>query len=411
MAQNNSGNQKNNIEHEALLIIGFTFLLLAVLWWLFHAQLSRFFLKYDYYITYFPAWVAFRFGLKDSWFFGMMNQIVDDSWHIKYMTPVGLLSVTQKASYVLTPLAVLPLWWAYVANKSPLKTLNKLYKHWDLMVIQSKTNPCIIPVVKFTEFWQKNNIERHERLFRALNPDEFADKFNLINKSPNDWELNFVKSKEIFEEQIGELFDASKMQIYKKALAVIFMTRIIERGEEGRKKGRAMLDGISKSCNPLAAYAKDKENPNFELSFDFSIAKQFDNLIKHELIADILCYFKHETTFLMRLLSVAREDGKLPPADFIWLKLVDRPIWYALYGVSKTLIAKGYPEGSGPMGQYWSAMMAMENSQVLVGKYTEETIRAFESRLFAENMVSERKMMTERERKREEEFGRIPEIS
>jgi intracellular multiplication protein IcmP len=50
----------------------------------------------------------------------------------------------------------------------------------------------------------------------------------------------------------------------------------------------------------------------------------------------------YATTALMSILNIARcEAGVLAPAQFAWLKLVDRPLWYALHSL-------GYePEGTG----------------------------------------------------------------
>ena len=400
---------------EGELFIGFVLVvaIFVMFWYSGHVFLSRLVLKSVYLLNYVPAWSLAKIGMTGSWFMGLEREIVADSWRASSMTPVSLFWIAQKGSLILLPLAGLPLLWARVADKHPVRFLNRMHGYADLMEIQSRTNPCIVPVVRFTQYWAQEGIARHDNLFRALAPDEYALKHNLIDKSNNGndyWEMSYERSTRIFEAQIGGLLDVGKLPDYKKALGVIFMTRIVYRGETGRETGRKLLDEISKSCDPAKAYARNDKKPDFSAAFDFSCAKDFDTLFNHEAIREARRYFVHETTFFMHLLARAREDGKLTPSDFIWLKLIDRKFWYVLYGVSRTLIAKGYVEGAGPFGQYWAAKKAMESGQVLVRHYTEETLRAFERRLFEANMVSERKLMTERERKREAEFGRIPEI-
>lgn len=399
------------VEGGGFLILASMLFIFGTLWYLKHDAIVRFFLFYAWCILWIPAKISAMIGWTNSFPYRLISDISVLSRNTRLVdNPEILFIIVNKASYFLLPLLFfLPL-YAKTAHQSIFKQLEKLYEHWELMKVQSLTNPSILHVVRFTEYWAEHKIDRPNAIFRALNPDEFAEKHDLVMINGQQHEMNPEKTREVFINQIGPILNVKKIQDYKKALMVIFMTRIVYRGKEGRDKARRMLDNIERSCNPEKAY-KNKNAPDFSKAFDFSdCVSKFDELYRHPTIANIRLYFIHETTFTMRLLSEARIDGKLPPAEFNWLKLVDRGFFYALYGVSKTLIAKGYSEGGGPFGQYWAAVTAMENGQILEKPYVEETLRGFEKRLFEANILSERKMMTERERKMLEEFGRIPDV-
>jgi intracellular multiplication protein IcmP len=389
--------------------------LFTALWFVRHDQLARFFLHYSWFLSY-PAGELFRhLGFIHSYPVRLMMEISVMSYHIREVTAGQLFGVVNRASYYLVPFLSLLVVYAIRTHSNITSELNKLHQHRALMEIQSRTNPCIYPVYVFTEYWEKTKQDRPASLNRAEMPDEFAKRHNLIiTRTAFEAELDFDKAEKVFAEQVGPVFNLASMAEYRKALAAIFATRIAFRGETGREKAASMLDQINKSCSVqrmLDAAAKRNGKVDYLNAFEFSgVAKEFAPLIKNPAIAEILKFFVHETTFLMRLLNEARRDGKLSPSDFIWLKLVDRPLWYALYGVSNTLIAKGYTEGLGPFGQYWSAMSAMENNRILLKPYMYWCLHGFEKRLFEANMISGRKRMTDKEKKREEEFGRIPDL-
>ena len=398
-----------------LILGGIIGALLTALWFVRHDQMARFFLHYSWYLSYPVGELFRRFGFVHSYPVRLMMEISVMSYHIPEVTAGQLFGVVNRASYYLTPFLVLLVGYAIRVHSNITGELNKLYQHRELMAIQSRTNPCIYPVYILTEYWEKTKQDRPASLNRAEMPDEFAKRHDLvITRTAFEAELDFDKTEKVFAAQVGPAFNLASIAEHRKALAAIFATRIAFRGEGGRDKAAGMLDRINRSCSVqrmLDAASKRNGKVDYLDAFEFSeVAKEFAPLIKHPEIAEILKFFVHETTFLMRLLNEARRDGKLSPSDFIWLKLVDRPLWYALYSVSNTLIAKGYAEGLGPFGQYWAAMSAMENNRILLKPYMYWCLHGFEKRLFEANMISSRQKMTDKEKKREEEFGRIPDL-
>ena len=49
------------------------------------------------------------------------------------------------------------------------------------------------------------------------------------------------------------------------------------------------------------------------------------------------------------LLELARDDGVLAGAEFLWLKTIDRPLWYMLNSVGRRT---AFPEVAGPFGHW-----------------------------------------------------------
>lgn len=394
-----------------LLMSGMTLMMFAALWFVKHDAVAIVLLEYAYILVYIPAKICIETGFGNAPPVGLIREIAALASAPGGATAGQVASMINRASYTLLPLLGIIVFFAWKVQTHILRNMETLHDYWSLMQIQSKTNPCIVPVVRFTEYWREKGIDRHVNLFRALTPDEFASKHELVRSSGSDRLIDYDKSVVVFSKQLGGVINdrTDKLPEHYRALAAIFMTRIVYRGEEGRNKSRKMLDEISVSCDPNKSGSG--QDADCMRAFDFSAAASvFDDLYAHQDIAAIKTFFIHEKTFLMRLLYEARKDGKLPPAEFIWLKLVDRPLWYALYGVSKNLIAKGYVEGAAAFGQYWAAQSAMHHDQVLFEPFMDEVIRGFEKRLFEANIVSERQYMTDREREREHEFGRIPEI-
>lgn len=389
------------------IMVGILALLFFATWVIYHDALSLFVLKYAYYINYPLAWITNKFGI--SYFIHLSSDVLRLAHNPSVTTLRDLFILTNRASMVYIPLLGCLAYIAYIINRHILRHLEVLHDYASLMAIQSKTNPCIVPVFRFTNYWAANKIERHKNLARAMTPDEFAKMHDLVKKSSDQIILDEELAEKIFIKELGRKFDKTKVSEHYKALAVIFMTRIVHRGEIGRKKAKEMQNTINNSCNPQKT-ALLNDAP-CDAAFDFSCASsQFEGLLAHPDIQRIAAFFPYEKPFLMELLQQARLDGKLAPSEFLWLKLIDRPLFYALYGVSKNMIAKGYSEGAGAFTQYWASVNQRNRDEVLIEPVMHETVAGLEKRLFEANIISIRLLMTDREIAREAEFGRIPEV-
>jgi hypothetical protein len=190
-------------------------------------------------------------------------------------------------------------------------------------------------------------------------------------------------------------FDMNKMPDYWKALAVIFGTRIIRRGQEGRIAAQKIQDYINSSTD-----ASRQQDKNVIECFDFipaaSMFKDMFNSDKfHPIIEEVREKSLTSTTFLMHLLFEARRDGKLPTSQLIWLKMIDRTLFFSLNSVTPELIARGWSEAAGPYSQYLSEIAANSYGLKMKIPYVKNAIPAFEKRLFERGVIMNRKHLSD----------------
>lgn len=163
--------------------------------------------------------------------------------------------------------------------------------------------------------------------------------------------------KRLFEEQLGPSWRGLEPQhpTHVKALIVIFALHY-----------RGTMKEVGKG------FLKEKVNVSLELRGDISAiyALNLGNPTSKEVNAKIealiaphladkklmqlpekrMAKFAYMHTALVNLLTDARkESGVLPPAEFLWLKHVDRTLWYGLNNVGRRAF---HTEGAGIVSHY-----------------------------------------------------------
>jgi len=91
-----------------------------------------------------------------------------------------------------------------------------------------------------------------------------------------------------------------------------------------------------------------------------------------ELVQDIVQKHAYMVTVLASLLEAARDDGVVPSAEFLWLKPVDRRLWYMLNCVGRQT---PYAEVGGPFA-HWKAEKELGRSSLV--PMIDEAIKALE---------------------------------
>ena len=76
------------------------------------------------------------------------------------------------------------------------------------------------------------------------------------------------------------------------------------------------------------------------------------------------------STVMAALLELARTDGVLATADFLWLKTIDRQLWYILNNVGRRA---AYPEVAGAIA-HWRIESRMQRK--LITPMIEEAVKA-----------------------------------
>lgn len=224
--------------------------------------------------------------------------------------------------------------------------------------------PAIMPVVKEDLVSQDLN---KGPWAMALTPMEFARKYQLLKKDdaildnplPGQEMTAGIRrgdAKRVFTLQLGPYFDGfDRCPPHAMALAAVFMARM----NRDRGAGAAILEGIDKGCS--------------EGKIDFSIAKPvIKKYLNSELVQEVLAKHAYLLTVMASLLQEAREDGVVPSSEFLWLKPIDRRLWYMLNCVGRQT---PFSEVAGPFA-HWRAEQSMGRRSLV--PMIDEAIKALE---------------------------------
>lgn len=111
-----------------------------------------------------------------------------------------------------------------------------------------------------------------------------------------------------------------------------------------RAEALGFLGSLSQSLG--AGRAEAPEGPEHPLSFPQALVAEADAVVAEPWLAGVLLAVmaKHAFTapaMMSALLAARRQAGVLPPAEFAFLKLVDRGLWYALHSLGYALEGEG----------------------------------------------------------------------
>lgn len=207
------------------------------------------------------------------------------------------------------------------------------YRHtytMQTLASQEKVNwPQISPVVDLDLI--KEDLTKGSWAM-TLTPIEFAKRHNLliqeriipsdamlVNRAQIVLSLKRGETERIFSIQAGRMWvNPDQINIHTQALFAIFAARI----NDERPSAEAMLAQIARSASSGR--------------LDFSGVKEL--LKKHrdsKRVLKIRQGHAYVLTVMASMLKMAREDGVLATADFLWLKPVDRTLWYMLNSVGR----------------------------------------------------------------------------
>jgi intracellular multiplication protein IcmP len=237
----------------------------------------------------------------------------------------------------------------YVFFKHPILKFKNVFSTEVLRQLEKQNWPQITPIVDLNLV--KTPINEGPWAM-AQSPMEFAKSKKLLEELPRPTDplmarLGLIEVKVLepqaraaFIQQMGPPFeDLNKMPIHAKALFAIFAARADNDGA-----------GAAKLTMEIAASSAGGK-------MDFSGAMPL--LRKHyntKAIAKILGQHAYLYTMLPSVLTLARTTGVLPPSDFLWLKPLDRKLWFMLNCTGRRT---PYVEVAGPFS-HWLAEKALK---------------------------------------------------
>ena len=224
--------------------------------------------------------------------------------------------------------------------------------------------PAIMPIIKEDLVSQDVNTGPWAM---AMTPMEFARKYKLLRKDdaildnpiPGQEMTAGIRrgdAKRVFTLQLGPYWDGfERLTPQAYALAAVFIARM-NRDRDAANNILKVLDATFVSGKP-----------------DFSVAKPVIKKYQNaENVQEIISKHAYMLTVLASLLEGARDDGVVPSSEFLWLKPVDRRLWYMLNCVGRQT---PYAEVGGPFA-HWRAEKEMGRRSLV--PMIDEAIRALE---------------------------------
>ena len=268
-------------------------------------------------------------------------------------------------NYMRYPFVGVLIVFAVILYKSNI-TL-KFRKTYDMKSLRAQEQynwPAIMPVVKEDLVSQDIN---QGPWAMALTPMEFARKYQLLKKNDSLLEkplpgmemtasIRRGDAKRVFTLQLGPYWDGfERCPPHARALAAVFIARL----NRDRNAATMILESIDKS------YSQGKPDYNIATA----TLKKYQNEAN---VQNIIARHAYQLTVLASLLQAARDDGVVPSAEFLWLKPVDRRLWYMLNCVGRQT---PFAEVAGPFA-HWKAEIAMGRRSLV--PMIDEAIKALE---------------------------------
>jgi len=189
--------------------------------------------------------------------------------------------------------------------------------------------------------------------------------------------LDEAKAHDVLRAQLGPVHDGlSSLSKERKALAAAFLAY----AGGDKKKAVALLDTLSKS------YTENDGPPVCPALCDDHFQKRLDKVLKkHKAILTESAITRHNSfqlVWFMALLTRARKKGVLASSQFLFLRPLDRPLWYALNQCGGRA---AWAEGFAP----WAHSMAEEKAgHSLSEPKLEQAVKALRTALDAQGWLT-----------------------
>ncbi len=359
MAKGGQGGDQSDNAYGLLWIIAAILIFCYGIWYVYRVQLTK---------------AYFAVKLYEIKLIGYFTNRLDDVRQVIISTDPATLTfkdVLQVGSlvgeYVRIPVVIIILGLAiiiYFTNST--RSFKRTYNMRDLAEAEKKNWPQICPPLGLD--LDKQDIDKGLWAM-ALTPMQFCKRYHLLDEhkpepkegmARREWNRVEVSLKrgqatKIFSIQLGSLWQGiDKLPLHTRALFAIFAA-----------KYHSDVTAMTAMVNQLSASSKTK--------LDFTgvdqLCKKYQDA---KIVQRIITSHAYVLTVMASMLLAAREDGVLASADFLWLKPVDRKLWYMLNTVGRQT---PFVEVAGPFA-HWNAEKLM--GRRLLVPMVEEATNALE---------------------------------
>lgn len=273
-------------------------------------------------------------------------------------------------SYYRYPVAIiLFIFGLFIYLRNPTSKFSATFNIKNFREFQKTNWPQIIPASKLDLV--KEDIKKGPWA-SAYTPIFFSQKHKLldviVNPNPNPLlgelpkvaKLKEANARQVFAEQLGYIWQGpEKLPIHRKALFAIFAAMANKDRDAGFKFIRQFNTSLEYNNSP-----------------DFTgIDELLEQHKNSKLVKKVESRHAYVMTIMAAMLELARTDGVVATADFLWLKTVDRPLWYMLSNVGRRA---AFPEVAGAVA-HWRIESRMQRK--LITPMVEEAVKALKMAL------------------------------
>jgi intracellular multiplication protein IcmP len=160
----------------------------------------------------------------------------------------------------------------------------------------------------------------------AQSPLAFCHHHKLIFAQEKEgyrvWGLHRDPAMRVLSMQVGrQLIRIEQLPIHAKGLLVIFAARATRK----REISDHFIEQFAASSKPSAKYKINTAG----------VEEAFNKLKNERCIQWTMQRHAYEYTFMATMLEIARSDGVLASSEFLWLKPLDRGLWYMMNAVGR----------------------------------------------------------------------------
>lgn len=342
-APQDQGGEKNT--YYILWILALLILVGGVIWYFFDIQLKAFFIavrKYELIgiyavLAFLPYDLLTRFipwiHIPD-----FSQQVVEDLALVREITPqnitgeIAQVLSTEVGEFLRYPAVILMMGFAWYVYRNHI--LMRFIRKHNMKTLVNSEN----------DLWPQIKIVRNIDLLKedldagpwamAMTPMQFAKKYKLVTvelaeKAGSMFSkaevpefkvtLNRLRAERAFSAQLGRPWQGvAAMAPYRRAIFAVLAAK-------GCRDSKKAIDLIYQ----LASSAGDG-------ALDLSGADElWRKHYKTNLVERICQQHGYEFTVMAGMVQLAREDGVLASADFLWVKPMDRRLWYVLNNVGR----------------------------------------------------------------------------
>lgn len=231
----------------------------------------------------------------------------------------------------------LPLLWLLkkVAYANPGQRFKRRLGATTLIKVQAHEWPWVLPSMKLDLV--KEPIDKGAWAM-SRNPVEFCKHYRLLSGKAVDEE----RAEKLFASQLGKLWEGpERLNSYQKALFACFIAQLCRNKDD---------PGGSRDSLRQLSIGMSEGKPDFSF-VDRLIAKHYNDervqkvVTKHAYVATVMC----------AVLKEARRNGVMPCAFFLWLRPLDRALWYTLQGLGRRSY---FVEGAGAHAHFLAEQVA-----------------------------------------------------